>query len=99
MTSFSLPGLPSLFILRIPPASCMAEPWANARLGNKVAVTPKAESTEAHRAANVLRVKVEFIYISSFQISLQYLHSGQGNAKLNTSLPAAIATYCLPAIA
>src|SRR5580692_2278030 len=63
MTSFSLPGLPSLFILRIPPASCMAEPCANARLGNKVVVTPKAESTEAHRAANVLRVKVEFIYL------------------------------------
>src|SRR5580658_3544114 len=70
ITSFSLPGFPSLLSLRIAPASCAAEPCADARLGNTAAVTPKAESREAHRAANVLRVKVEFIYLL-LQISLR----------------------------
>src|SRR5580698_9013425 len=95
MMSFSLPGLPSLLSLRIAPASCAAEHCANASFGNTAAVTPKAESTEAHRAANVLRVKVEFMF-SSFQIGLRHSRTDQGSAKLNTSLPAAIATYCLP---
>src|SRR5271170_2539482 len=63
MMSFSLPGLPSLLSLWIAPASCAAEPCANARPGNTAAVTPKAESREVHRVANVLRVKVEFIYL------------------------------------
>jgi hypothetical protein len=62
MMSFSDPGLPSLFSLRIPPSLCAEELCARAGLGNTAAVTPKAESTEAQRAENVLRVKVEFIF-------------------------------------
>src|ERR1700677_3497686 len=61
MTSFSPPGFPSLFSLRIPPASCAGELSASARLGNTAAVNPNPESMEVNRAANALRVKVKFI--------------------------------------
>src|ERR1700757_993991 len=61
MTSFSLPGLPSLFSLRISSAPCGAELRANASFGDTAAITPREESVEAMRAANALRVNVRFI--------------------------------------
>jgi hypothetical protein len=63
MTSFSLPGLPSLLSLRMSPASCVVELLAKARLDN-AAENPKAESAEANRVANVLRVKGKFMNVS-----------------------------------
>src|ERR1700733_4026729 len=63
MMSFSPPGLPSPFSLRTPLASCGEELCANPDAGNTAAVMPKAESTEANRCANILRVKLRFIYV------------------------------------
>jgi hypothetical protein len=74
MTSFSLPGLPSLFSLRIPFAS-PTELCARAIVGETAAVTPNAESTDANRNANILRVKVKFIdlllFNPRFEISIR----------------------------
>src|SRR5579859_946722 len=95
MISFSLPGLPSPFSLRMPFASCGSELLAIERVGT-TALNPKAEITEAKRSVNILRVEARFID-HSFPFGLRNRY--QGNAKLNTSLPAAIATYCFPATA
>jgi hypothetical protein len=61
MMSFSLPGLPSAFNLRIPLLSCALEACALASEGSTVAVIPSAESMEAKRKANILRVNAKFI--------------------------------------
>jgi hypothetical protein len=61
MTSFSLPGFPSPFSLRILFASCVEELCAIPTVGAMVAVIPRADSTEAKRDAKNLRVKFEFM--------------------------------------
>src|SRR4051812_20834444 len=98
ITSFSLPGFPSLLSFRIA-LSCAAGPCAFANTGEAAAVTPNAESTDANRTANILRVRLNFIDLLLFQSKIRKteVFENQGNAKLNTSLPAAIATYCFPA--
>src|SRR5215472_192262 len=93
ITSFSLPGLPSEFSLRMPLASWGGLPLAIARVGATAAETPNAESTEANRKANILRLEVKFIDALLFPVGIFRNH---GNAKLNRSLPAAMATYCFP---
>src|ERR1700687_1740939 len=60
MTSFSLPGFPSAFSLRMAFASC-AELCATPREGSTAAVRPRADRTVPNRIANVLRVEVKFI--------------------------------------
>src|SRR5450432_776090 len=76
ITSFSLPGLPSLLSLRIP-LSCAAGLCAFASAG-AAAEIPNAESTEANRIANILRVTLKFMDLLLFSLKLD---SGQRKTK------------------
>src|SRR5579864_3195214 len=82
MISFSLPGLPSPFSLRMPFASCVSELLAIERVGT-AALNPKAEITEAKRSVNILRVEVRFID-RSFPFGLRKSLSRQCKAEYIT---------------
>ena len=71
MTSFSLPGLPSLFNLRIPFVSGAAEVWAIPDEGNTAEVIPRTDSTEAKRIANILRVRLRFMCMLLFNSNVE----------------------------
>src|SRR5437868_13793437 len=61
MTSFSFPGLPSAFSLRMSLASFALEVCAAPRVLMRVVVRLKAEKMVANRDAKIRRVRLEFI--------------------------------------
>jgi hypothetical protein len=63
ITSFSLPGFPSLFNLRIPPPLSAPAVCDTARELNIAEVTPNADTMEANRALKLLRLNTEFTRI------------------------------------
>src|SRR5690348_11642125 len=76
MMSFSLPGLPSAFSLRMAFAS--SELCAIPRVTPAAAVNPRAERTEPNRTANVRRVDMRFILVLLSIYDLEFMRKDAG---------------------
>src|SRR5260370_29344695 len=90
-------GLPSQSIFLKPPVSSFFFAGA-APEDAAVAVSPNPETRVARRPANALRVKrlESTVFLLFGSVVRAQLH---GNAKLKMSVPAAVATYCVPTTA